>query len=89
MEYKVFNRVIRIILIFICGISFAQKAASTPKNKNENKKNVQDSVRIDSVSSNKNALQSVVDYSSDNVFHDLKNKKILSRIRCQGALHRY
>ncbi|MGV4477638.1 putative LPS assembly protein LptD [Ornithobacterium rhinotracheale] len=75
MEYKVFNRVIRIILIFICGISFAQKAASTPKNKNENKKNVQDSVRIDSVSSKKNALQSVVDYSSDNVFHDLKNKK--------------
>lgn len=32
-------------------------------------------MRIDSVSSNKNALQSVVDYSSDNVFHDLKNKK--------------
>lgn len=75
MEYKVFNRFIRIILIFIWGIGFAQQNRNAPKsNDNKNKKN-QDSVRIDTLKSNSRALQSIVDYTSENVYHDLKNKK--------------
>ncbi|MRJ10358.1 LPS-assembly protein LptD [Ornithobacterium rhinotracheale] len=75
MEYKVYNRLIRIILIFIWGLGFAQQNKNVSKS-NINSANIsKDSLKIDTVKTNSRALQSIVDYTSENVYHDLKNKK--------------
>ncbi|MBV7441130.1 LPS-assembly protein LptD [Weeksellaceae bacterium TAE3-ERU29] len=83
MDYNVFNRVISIIFISILGVGYSQTVQDTViavQNSDTltvRNFNVNDSIRTDSIPQKKRGgmLQATVDYSSENVFHDVKNKK--------------